>query len=534
MIIALSSGHARDCPGASDIIDEVTEARRVVERTAQYLRTAGIDVRVFHDNESTSQDENLDAIIDWTNAQDADLAVSIHFNSNGTTSQPVGTECWYKTQRELAADVAAEIAISSGLIDRGGKQTDSLAFLNGTEAPAILVEVCFVNSQADCTTYRQKFDDVCRALAGAISSETIPPSEPGERAPRPEWPQFPEAPEGPPWDSRPEEVPIEDRPTLRRGDEGPHVLDMQRMIPRFTGDFDGDFGPTTEDNVLRYQDSRGLDADGICGPIMWEALYTHKLPVPPPPAPPGALTPEQQVVIMRLANDSAIADYYWQDRGIAPNGWITGMALAFGQTYKKWKVGHPAALEMAKARMDTDKDVLNLYRDEFEQLGMPNEDDGADTLRHLFALLIGHGMRESSGAYCEGRDMSADNVESDTAEAGAFQTSYNAHTASDPEFDNLMDEYLHGLSPGYEDAFSEGVSCSSDDWENYGSPEERGYQFQRLSKDAPAMAAEHCALTSRNLANHYGPYLRHETELKEDADNMLEAVAAYLDETEQA
>jgi hypothetical protein len=51
---------------------------------------------------------------------------------------------------------------------------------------------------------------------------------------------------------------------------------------------------------------------------------------------------------------------------------------------------------------------------------MANDRDGPETLRPLFALMLGHGMRESSGRYCEGRDRSAENVASDTAEAGLF------------------------------------------------------------------------------------------------------------------
>ena len=35
-------------------------------------------------------------------------------------------------------------------------------------------------------------------------------------------------------------------------------------------------------------------------------------------------------------------------------------------------------------------------------LGMDNSNDGADTLRHVFALLMGLGMRESSGVYVHG------------------------------------------------------------------------------------------------------------------------------------
>ena len=138
-------------------------------------------------------------------------------------------------------------------------------------------------------------------------------------------------------------------------------------------------------------------------------------------------------------------------------------------------------------------------------------------------------MRESSGRHCEGRDQSADNVQSDTAEAGLFQTSYNAYSASAPEFDDLMAEYNdpQNTMTCYLDAFSEDVECSSSDWDNYGSG--TGYQFQRLCKECPAFAVETCGLTLRNLCNHYGPIIRKETELKAAAEEMFAAVQAYMD-----
>src|SRR5262249_42272726 len=169
---------------------------------------------------------------------------------------------------------------------------------------------------------------------------------------------------------------------------------------------------------------RGLDADGICGPQTWQALYEHRLPTVPE-LPPGALTAEQQAAVMRIADDSEIADYSWDDRGVAPTGYTQGMALSFAQTYKKLKANHPAAVEMAKARTSSDKDVCNEYREEFDDLGMDNSRAGVNTLRHIYAFMLGSGMRESSGQHCCGRDQSASNVESETCEAGAFQTSYN-------------------------------------------------------------------------------------------------------------
>ena len=62
-------------------------------------------------------------------------------------------------------------------------------------------------------------------------------------------------------------------------------------------------------------------------------------------------------------------------------------------------------------------DVLAWYDPQFRAAGMENAVSGADTLRHLFVLLFGLGMRESSGRYCAGRDTSANNTDADTAEA---------------------------------------------------------------------------------------------------------------------
>ncbi|HZM25814.1 MAG TPA: peptidoglycan-binding domain-containing protein, partial [Gemmatimonadales bacterium] len=321
----------------------------------------------------------------------------------------------------------------------------------------------------------------------------------------------------------------EDRPTLERGDEGPDVVDLQSMLPKFTGDVDGEFGPETEENVIRYQTSRGLEVDGIVGEETWQALYNNEPPLPPPEPPPGALTYNQQAAIIKIARDSDIADYSWDDRGKAPAGYTQGMALAFAQTYLKLKADHPAAVEMSKARTSSDKDALNEYLDEFRSHGMSNEHDGVDTLRHLYALMLGSGMRESSGRHCEGRDMSAENMSSDTCEAGLFQTSYNAHGASDPEFDQLMHEYsLPKNEPTcYLEAFREGVSCSSSEWDSYGSG--AGREFQDLCKNCPAFAVETHGLTLRNLCNHYGPIIRHEVELKREADEMFKEVQDYID-----
>jgi len=330
------------------------------------------------------------------------------------------------------------------------------------------------------------------------------------------------------------DVPPGERPVLGSGDQDsdydqPWVSKLQADLNAeiHSGlDVDGDFGEMTETAALGYQYSRGLDVDGIVGEATWTALDAHK---PALPGPPAAFRPAEQEEIADIAAQSAIASYSWRDRGRAPAGYTKGMALAFAQSYRKLLAGHPAVREMAKARTPHDHDALHIYRSNFNSMGMSNEIAGPDTLRHLYALMLGHGMRESSGRHCEGRDQSATNVEATTAETGLFQTSYNASGASNPEFDNLMGEYsVPANKPTcYLDAFEEGVSCSSSEWDCYGSG--AGYHFQKLCKSCPAFACESAALTLRNLANHFGPIIRKETELKREADVMLKEVQTYVD-----
>jgi hypothetical protein len=243
---------------------------------------------------------------------------------------------------------------------------------------------------------------------------------------------------------------------------------------------------------------------------------------------PPAMPSSDAAAVMMIAARSKIASYNWRDRGMAPAGYTQGMALAFAQSYLRLKDRHTALLEMSKANThDDEHDAISWFQSDFEALGMRNEIAGPNVLRHLYVMLLGLGMRESSGQHCEGRDQSASNTSADTAEAGLFQTSYNAHVCSE-KFDPLMDEFNDGVTvAGLANVFSIGVSCSESDWANYGSG--RGAEFQMLCKAEPAFAVESCALVLRNLRQHYGPVNRKELELKTEADDMFRAVQMYVD-----
>ena len=233
--------------------------------------------------------------------------------------------------------------------------------------------------------------------------------------------------------------------------------------------------------------------------------------------------------ILQIASTSAIATYRWKNRGVAPRGYIKGMAMVFARVYCRLRQGDAAALEMSKANTgNRRKDAVAWYAQEFRQAGMDNESAGPSTLRHLFVLLIGLGMRESSGKYCEGRDRAAGNTSAESAEAGMFQTSFDA-TRANPLLGQLFEQYLSKPS-GFLELFKEGVRCRASDLQNFGSG--KGREFQRLSKECPAFAVEFAALGSRLFRTHWGPINRREVEIRPECNVMLLEVQKFLDSEE--
>jgi len=173
----ISSGHGLHVGGASGVINEVEEARKVVDALASVLFQRGFSVTTFHDNSSTSQSENLNTIVNFHNSQSRDLDISCHFNAYCETEKPMGCEVLYVTQEDLARTLSNGIATAGSFIDRGPKYRSDLAFLNGTDMPAVLLEICFVDSETDCSLYQERFDAIVNAIADVLTGgqqETVP------------------------------------------------------------------------------------------------------------------------------------------------------------------------------------------------------------------------------------------------------------------------------------------------------------------------------------------------------------------------
>jgi N-acetylmuramoyl-L-alanine amidase len=183
--IAISAGHSLKVRGASGspippFLDEYDENVRVVNEVYALLQTAGVPVVKFIDTTSTTQNENLNRIVNWHNAQSRDLDVSIHFNASSQSANLMGDEVLYVSNSGLsvATPTAAAIAGVASWPNRGAKFRDNLFFLNKTNKPAVLVEVCFVTSSADGNRYRERFAAICSAIAGTVAGVAIGPAPP--------------------------------------------------------------------------------------------------------------------------------------------------------------------------------------------------------------------------------------------------------------------------------------------------------------------------------------------------------------------
>ena len=166
--IVISSGHGSLVRGASGYLDEVDEARRIVDDVAKSLRERNVIVETFHDDTSTTQNQNLETIVKFHNSKSRQLDVSVHLNAYITTPSPMGTECLYKSQSTLAAQMSAAIADAGEFTNRGPKKRTDLYFLNQTAMPAILLEICFVDSKADSDLYNKHFEEICDAITMVI------------------------------------------------------------------------------------------------------------------------------------------------------------------------------------------------------------------------------------------------------------------------------------------------------------------------------------------------------------------------------
>ena len=82
-----------------------------------------------------------------------------------------GTETLYKSEagKVLAECIQSQIINSIDTLDRGIKQRDRLWVLNGTNAPAVLVELAFIDNANDLELLKTQLNAFSAAIARGVT-----------------------------------------------------------------------------------------------------------------------------------------------------------------------------------------------------------------------------------------------------------------------------------------------------------------------------------------------------------------------------
>lgn len=105
------------------------------------------------------------------NAVGADYFVSIHRNASPYSNQYTGVATYVYSLFGQAARLAESINArleQVGFANQGINEAPQLAVLNRTQMPTVLVEVGYINTDADNELLDARFDDAARAIAEGI------------------------------------------------------------------------------------------------------------------------------------------------------------------------------------------------------------------------------------------------------------------------------------------------------------------------------------------------------------------------------
>ena len=168
--IILDAGHGGRDNGAS--FGERVEKDDNLAMTlavGEILDEMGFDV-VYTRDEDIYQAPFRKATI--ANETGGDLFVSIHRNSSGMPNQYQGIETLIYSMggfpEEVAENINEELE-EIGYINLGVEERPGLIVLNSTQMPAVLVEVGFINSDADNELFAMQFEGTARAIAEGIA-----------------------------------------------------------------------------------------------------------------------------------------------------------------------------------------------------------------------------------------------------------------------------------------------------------------------------------------------------------------------------
>lgn len=167
--IMLDAGHGGTDPGATyNGRLEKDDVLRLTMAVGDILSNAGY--RVLYTRTTDVYESPIQKANEANNAN-ADLFVSIHRNSNPTPNSASGVEVLVYDASGLKLEIAEAITeelSKVGFVDLGVKERPNLIVLRRTRMPALLVEVGFINSNADNQLFDAEFNAIAKGIADGI------------------------------------------------------------------------------------------------------------------------------------------------------------------------------------------------------------------------------------------------------------------------------------------------------------------------------------------------------------------------------
>jgi hypothetical protein len=162
--------------GAVGIMPEESIVNSVGVYLSQILIKRGHSVRLTDKSvmKSPTLAESLQARVAQSNKFEPDLFISLHANASERTSEPMGVEAFAisraaKPYGQACIDALVKLGYKKRSL-KFGADADHLYVLRLTEDPAILLEIGFVDSEADCTVFNEVGAmRVALAIADAIA-----------------------------------------------------------------------------------------------------------------------------------------------------------------------------------------------------------------------------------------------------------------------------------------------------------------------------------------------------------------------------
>ena len=171
MRIAIDLGHGvgTDRGASSKYIDEETIIDNVGGLIINKLKALGHTVIEVRPQQATSVSNSLVQRVQKANNNNVDLFVSIHSNAGGGK----GTEVYTYQGKEVAqARNVLNNLCGLGFNNRGIKGSN-LFVINNTTSPAILIEICFIDTQSDVELYQSIGNNkIADAIVKGIVGET--------------------------------------------------------------------------------------------------------------------------------------------------------------------------------------------------------------------------------------------------------------------------------------------------------------------------------------------------------------------------